>query len=246
MKRLIITIFVIVFYLASHPASHAQKRRSEILQEPPATGHGSITLVDGTTFRGLITFKDNEGLVLWQGEDKDDTKTLTPKNLLSFTFATSYPQQRTFHSMEYQDSETGVKEYCFFELLREFESFAILSKIDRIKTELERGLLGLPRPSGMADKPGGRIEASQTETIFFMNVRGELHPYVKLIDKETERLFYDSNSSKNKFIDRDVLRRYTGEHYAALETFAQDNKLSFKRKEDLLMVMEHYRSLVNK
>src|SRR5687767_11254778 len=91
--------------------------------------HGAVILRDETQLKGLIKYNSVNGILsLNKGKD---SQSFTPKTVQVFWF--SDPQtkiERKFISLPYEDSNTGVERFYFFEILRELKNFALLSKTD--------------------------------------------------------------------------------------------------------------------
>lgn len=88
------------------------------------------------------------------------------------------------------------------------------------------------------------MEISQVETIYFMNTTGDIKPYLEIVERDIDGWAFDRNKTKNKIVDKHLLEEYAGKDFEALEDFAKKNDLSFKSKEDLLKIMDHYKELV--
>lgn len=153
-------------------------------------------------------------------------------------------RRRVFHVFDYTDKGTGFTNPAFFEVLAEFESFAVLAKIDPVEVKPKKGIT--PRvPSTMAGSDHTKV-AFQTETIFIMNATGAMEPYLELREKEVEGVYLDARSQRKKYIERDLLQEYTGTLYPDLEAFARENNLGFNVKEDLIKILAHYKHLLDK
>jgi hypothetical protein len=236
------TTFLITLIVVVIP-SFAQLRKAKILEEEFLRGPGSVTLSDGSKISGMIAFNDNDAIV--QVKNGEEVRTFSGKDIIAFDFMDQVNlEDRKFLVMEYADPETGQNEYSFFEILAEFEAFAILSKIDRVKAEPQRNVLGLPASPALVDKTNTTIITSQTETIFFLNSDGEFQPFVKIVAREFERVLIDSRQDKNYFINKKLFEQYTGIHYPALKKYIDENKLKLKIKEDFLQVVQEYKRLV--
>ena len=239
------TSLTLLFLFGFSHLVFSQRKKAAILTEDLPTGRGSITLFDGSKIPGVVTFNDNDGIVTVKTDD-DETKSFTAKKIIAFEFLDGATfRNRSFLVIDYADPDTGQSGFSFFEVLGEFETFAIVSRIDRVKAEPDQPLLGPYTAPALKDRTNTLTVTSQTETIFFLNAQGDFQPYVKTVKKEFERLLVDSKQDKNSFVDRDLLEEYTGEHYIALRNFIKENKLKLKVKEDFLRVIEEYERLVN-
>ena len=88
---------------------------------------GSAMTNDGTELKGLLKYNDKSGLLFY--ENRNDTKTLTARKVVGFEFFDEkLGKQRVFYSFPYEDSKNNIKRPLFFEAIKEFERFAVLSK----------------------------------------------------------------------------------------------------------------------
>jgi hypothetical protein len=63
-------------------------------------------------------------------------------------------------------------------------------------------------------------------------------------NNEFDGLLIDHKKSKAKKLDTDALESYTAPNYEKLKDYAKENKLKFKKKEDLIKILEYYRTLI--
>lgn len=240
MKRPIHKILSISFFVCLAVCAMAQEKRAQILQAKIASGYGSVQNLDDEIVRGKVTFNDNLGIVTV--ENDGESRSFTPKKAISFEFEDmELSRHRVFHVFDYTDKSTGFTNPAFFEVLAEFESFAVLAKIDPVEVKPQKGIM--PRvPSTMVGSDHTKV-AFQKETIFIMNDTGAIEPYLELREKEIEGVYFETRSHRKKYIDRDLLQGYTGTLYPELEAFASYNNLRFNMKEDLIKILAHYKHL---
>ncbi|HTG55332.1 MAG TPA: hypothetical protein VL943_03630 [Niabella sp.] len=223
-------------------SSSAQTRKSMIIRYDTTARPGKVVLTDGAEIKGNVIFNDNDGIVIVR-LDNHETKSFNAKRLTSFQFyASDLGRLRSFYCMEFPDSETGIKNVEFFEVLKEFNAFAVLSKIDRLKTVTPFNLAGKHKPKAIADRKDLKIV--QTETVYFVNRDGQFDPYLKLEILETDGDIVDGHGKKKRVIEADVFEKYTTAHFAELNSFAGQNKLSFKDKEDIVKILDEYERLI--
>lgn len=239
-----LTLLLSFFFVSLFLKVNCQDLVTEtLLANAPEWHEGMITLTDGQELSGMIKFDDNVGVVTFQRGDI--SKTLTAERCGRFEFFDDESNLlRTFYSLEYEDRK-NPKKFYFFEVLKAFKNFAVLSKVDPLHVQ-ERA-----QTTGGAVTPDGKVSpgvlytttaVQQVETIYFMNRDGGIDPYLQIIEKEGVNLI--GKRSKNKYLDPDLLERYTGKHYPQLEAFAIKNGLTFKRKGDLLEVLDLYLQLL--
>ncbi|HEY0741931.1 MAG TPA: hypothetical protein VGD40_10725 [Chryseosolibacter sp.] len=238
------SLFTLFALLLGATTLFGQAKRSEIAKYEPTWNDGEITLADGSKVSGYVSFNDNDGIVSLK--EDGEIHSFKSNDLLGFQFYDSKTMRdRVFFVMEFTDSRDGIARFSFFEVLKEFPSFAVLAKIDRIGTEVQRGVFGLPTSPALKSKSSNNVVASQTETIYFMSEAGDMVPYLQIVEKETEGEWFDYNRTKNSFIEKDVFERYTTAYYPELEEFAKTNGLSFKRKSDLIKILDQYHYLLS-
>lgn len=223
--------------------SSAQGRKSKIVRYDTAARAGKVVLIDGSEITGKIVFNDNDGIVIVHVDD-NDTKSFNAKRLTSFEFYVSdLNRLRRFYCMEFPDPETGLKNVEFFEVLKEFESFAVLSKIDRLTSVTPFNIAGTHQPKSVTDRKDLKI--AQTETIYFVNSDGLFEPYLGLEIQERDGDIVDTHGKRKWLIKSALFKKYTDQHYDVLADYAKQNKLSFKDKEDIIKILNEYERLIS-
>ena len=88
---------------------------------------GSIMTNDGSELKGLLKYNDKNGILSYQ--NGGDTRAFTARNVAGFEFFDEgMRKQRIFYSFPYEDSQSNIKRPLFFEVIKEFESFAVFRK----------------------------------------------------------------------------------------------------------------------
>lgn len=238
-------------------AQNNDKEEAHLLSDRAEWFEGSILLTDGKELKGLVKYNDRNGVLSFQ--DGTDTKVFTPIKVIAFEFFDeALKLQRIFYAFEYEDSEANVKRPLFFEVLKQYETFAVLSKADRIDISQKSGLYsqnvdpvtGTYQPNTL---PTGKSQLvlSQTETIYLMRADGEIKPYFKAVTSEDGQKSFlvagKDTKVKNKVIDRELLEEFvTPNEYEKLMQYAKENDLSFKKKADFLKIMTYYGGIIQK
>jgi hypothetical protein len=218
-----------------------QQRKSEIIQQEVASGNGKVRLVDGTEVTGTVLFNDNDGFVTLQ--NGNESRSFNARALSKFEFYSKEMfRTRLFYSMEFDAPETGRKQPEIFEVLKEFDSFMVLSRIGRLNALGPKNILG-KRTSPLLTSKKNSLTLEQTETIYFVDMEGTFEPYLQIIERERGGDLMDYNTSRNKFIHSELFKKYTKQHFDALTTYANENKLSFKRKSDIVKILDEFERL---
>ena len=240
-----LTVVVLLLLSISSFAQKKKKKEEPLLKENAEWFEGTIMLTDGSELKGLVKYTDQNGVLSFQ--DGTNSKVLTATRVVGFEFFDeSLQKQRVFYTFPYEDSETNVVRPLFFEVVREYSSFAILSKTDPVDVEqkVSRNPMSYS-PNATALTTNRRLVVSQEETIYLMNAQGEIKPYFKIVNEESTGMLASGDvKTKNKMVDDDLLIEFVTEPvYEKLRTFAKQNNLSFKRKDDFLKILDYYDSI---
>jgi hypothetical protein len=220
--------------------SVGQSRRSQIIKYDTAAYEGKVVLTDNEELTGRIIFNDNDGIVtVTRGTE---SQSFNAKRVLMFEYhVRETGRNKLFYSLDYTDPETGARDFYFFEVLKQLESFAVLAKIDRIKTEARKGPLNPVSSPLLTD----RKKTTQTQTVYFLNSNGDFQPYLKILEKEIDGDILDINETHNYYINSKLFEDYTGKHFQYLAEFADLNRLSFKQKSGIIAILDKYEELLN-
>jgi hypothetical protein len=204
-------------------------------------GSGSVILNDGTELKGMIKYNDKEGgLVSY--DQGSESHSFGPRLIMGFEFFDEKVQrQRTFYTIEYAGE--GPKKPSFFELLKDFGEFAIVSKIDPIEIEIKNH--SYAGGYGLSNNYAGKsVRVSQVETVFVLTKSEEIKPYLQVTRKVVERIERLKDKYKQKIIDKKVLKEYFPEPWSSkMNDFANEDNLDSGTKEDYVKLLEYYASI---
>lgn len=238
-------LFTVVSLLLSNGTLGQEKMAEEMLPDIE-WGEGSIMLNDGTAIEGLIRYNDKNGLVSY--EQGSDSRSFTARSILGFEFFDyRVNRQRIFYTIEYEDAQGQGLRPLFFEVLKEFKTFAVLTKMDRVEIEMKKDPGGTFYNGTIAVTVNNdpKTIITQTETVYIMNPAGEIKPYLRLTRKIVDRKLYDRSRIKRKILDNDLLKEYFVEPgYSKMIRYAEENDLDFEVKEDLLRLLEYYQEVM--
>lgn len=208
---------------------------------------GVIIVTGGERLQGLIRYEPNKGIVSF--ESGAVSKSFVPRNVQQFWFEDALMEKtRKFYSLTVEALEEGAARPYFFEALAEFKKFALLSKKDPLKVEQKHrsgfGDPTLPNLSG----DNHVLVTSLEETLWIFGVDGTVEPYLRLTHEEYETWepFKGTKRNKKKVYERDLLEDYTQPYYEQLKEYAKEKKLSFRKKEELLQILDYYGGLADK
>jgi|GEM_PF-1369334 len=263
-----ITLAVLFCLHASTVAAQEKISIADRTLSPTLWGEGSILLNDGSELKGLVRYDNRAGLLSY--ENGDDTRSFTPRSVTAFEyFDEGLNSQRIFYTFPYEDPLNEAVRPQFFELLREFKNFTVLAKTDPLTLEdghpvantvlgkrgnnsYGNGLdnlvgYGLTGASGSAVNLNRSLEVVQTEIIYIMDLKNEINPYIRTVNKQNgnRSAFKEQRvKSKRKMLDESLLATAVTEPiYKHLEQFAKEKDLSFKYKDDLLQILDYYKTI---
>lgn len=237
MRRAVVLVTLVMFAVVCL----GQDKIMEASQTTNEWCQGSIMLNSGDELTGEVRFDDKNGVVNYKNEN--ESATYTSRSVSAFEFTDRETgTQRVFYTLDYPDPKNNVTSPLFFELLRDFKDFAIISKIDPVDVE-DRSGKGLLTPRWGAGDPSGmktNVHLRQTETVYFLSPDGDIDPYLQTMRKVEDHLLYDVDMDKNKILDKDLIEKYfSKDEYKSMEKFAEDNKLKFKFKQDLVKILDY-------
>jgi hypothetical protein len=234
-------LYIIVFLCFISLSLNGQSRGGEAINLEIESGDGSILLNNGEELKGHIKLNDREGVVTIVNDDL--SKAYVARNVMGFEFYDIIQKrQRVFYSLKFKEEKDTVRKTFFFEVLRDFTDFAVISKVDPMDVKIKSGDSGPTYiPNGFS-MPSGDIGVStiikQTETVYFLGKNGLIEPYFKVTRKVVEGRLMDRDRSKRKMLDETLIRKYfSEEEIAGMQKFSEKNHLIFEAKEDLIKIL---------
>jgi len=211
---------------------------------------GSILLTNGNELNGLVRYNDQKAILTFkQGQN---SQTFTETKVLSFDFFDErIAKKRKFYSLEYTDARNGIDRPMFFEALREYEAFAVLLRFNPVEVKQKKKSVDNPFTYDYSTGPTRqiRLDVTQVETIYLMNPDGDIDPYIEVSFTDKDSFAMSTVNArdtkvKSSMIDKDLLAQYVTEPiYDKLVTYANENSLKFKKKDDFMKILEYYDTL---
>jgi hypothetical protein len=234
MKTALTTILLIILCSASY-AQNASNREGWT--------KGSITLTNGTTLQGYVTYNHREDFITYR--DGDNNKVFTSRNVIQIRFYdATQGGDRIFVSLPYTADYTSQDQtpYIIFEVLKEFRDFAVLSR----SAPAEAGFLASTKNVIMST-PITRSylpETIQEETVYIVDDKGTIRPYFKEVYRENAHASERDEHSKAKILNERLLAEYIGfSKYQKLQEYASENHLNFHQRAGFMQVLSYYETL---
>jgi hypothetical protein len=218
------------------------------LEGEGSTYEGRIVLNDGTEEQGTITYNDRTAIVSFKSGSH--TGTYSARNLTSFDFYDNDArQQRTFFSMEYETRDGGSRTSQFFEIVRQYTHFAVLTKTDPVSINKKTGVV---EALALGDYEQNRVVVSNAMTIYFISEDLSVQPYLEVSSKDVSHVnrlwrwdFFSGESTRVRILDNDLPKKLMGDHYKKVVEYIKRNKLDWGRKDDLISILDYYDSLTD-
>jgi hypothetical protein len=175
---------------------------------------GKIMLNDGTEAQGKVAYNDVTGVVSFESETNSGS--YNARNIISFQYLDKH-----FYSIPYWSSTGVVRQ--FFEVLREYKDFAVISKTALLS--------------------GG--SSSELTTLYFMRAADlTVKPFLEILDREVKWRIFDSNKTQIRVLDSDLPKEIMGKNFEKVRAFARERNLVWHVKGSLISILDYYDSLV--
>lgn len=226
----------------------------ELLKQTREWNEGTVTLKNETVLKGLVRYNDREDYVSFN--DGENIRVFTAHSLLHMVFFDANTNKtRTLYSFPFsEETERAADDnrYYIFEVLKEFKEFAILLRTNPIALKTRRtttgpaiGMNGVM--TGFNTNSASYTEVTQEETVYILEGDGTIKPYLQFKYREdgTRSLITGKDrKTKTKIKDKDLLADFVGQAaYEKIVAYAETQKLSFKKKDDFLAILNYYDSI---
>ena len=252
---LLITILAFTWVAATSQVQKEERlsKYDMVLQGNIESNEGLIILNDGKELIGLVAYNDKTGILKF--ERGNDSRSLTARNVLGFeVYDPDFDGNRIFYSLQSVDLENDTMRPFFFELIKDFKSFAVLSRkapIDfKQKTDWNpisgnNLLSGTNQGDGYGNKT--KLVVQQIETFYLLWPQEDPKPYFFIIVENSDKksLLFNDQKTIERFVDKDLFQEYAGPLFEKVKTYARENHLSFKEKSDFLKILEYYETLID-
>src|SRR5436190_10425736 len=144
---------------------------------------GKVVLNDGRTEEGQLQYNALDRIIIMQRNK--ESKTYNPAKVAGFSFwDEDSKRERTYVTLPWENPGNSLMQPTFFEILREFKAFSLLST-RQVKEAYAKGV-GLFNSSGTGIPIGTKTKIKYQETICFIDESGKLEPYLTFVDKEKD------------------------------------------------------------
>jgi hypothetical protein len=195
---------------------------------------GQVNLPD-TVLTCSLNYSDWDLKLMYRPADQTNTmKTVTASTVLGFRyFDNTEHHQRVFVSIPYDVKENGTVVPIFFEVLKEYPHFAIVSGKYTLEVAKTTNLFAMRYRTPSSSNS----TFQRKEVICIFDDQGSMRPYLACTWSNNKWI---AQNPKQVVLNRDLLRQYLSQDYYELKEFATRNNLSFEKREDLLTIFDHF------
>ena len=172
-------------------------------------------LNDGSEAKGKLLYNDVTEVVSFESEKNSGS--YNARNILGFEY-----RNKHFYSIPYSSSTGVVKQ--FFEVLREYKDFAVISRTNLLS----------------------HSSTSELTTLYFMRAADlTVKPFIETLDREVKWRIFDANKIQVRVLDSELPKLIMGENFYKVKAFAKERKLVWHVKDSLISILDYYDSLIN-
>lgn len=241
MKRCVVIMILWVLFTVVGFGQNGKKLNKD-LGINAAWSIGKITLDGGKVLEGLVYYNSNFGTIQYKQKENSQVTSYQEANVLALSFFdTALNRTRNYLTLHYKIKDDGIEGDLFFEVIREYENFAVLSRLTKAVLFFPTG------PSDFGDVINDFVKKKkivQLEGVFFLGEDNELELYTLTKSTTVDGMLLDYNKSQTQVVKANLLSTFTGEYWPTLNAYIEDNDLKPKRKSDLIRVLDEYDHLL--
>lgn len=202
-----------------------------------AWGKGTITLNTGEKLTGQISYNDVGDVITYRAPSSRENKIFRRSDVLVLEYQ---PRgvNRKYYSLILKDRMTGDGDDGFYEMIKEYYDFAVVSKMSF--TFLEK-TANIPL-TGFTKVQKGILRRS--EEIYFLDKNGDLDPYLFIDHGYMDGGFDDPERKNGKVIDKTLFQKYFGTYWPEISRYIENDKMHIHNRDNLLCVLSLYDALL--
>jgi hypothetical protein len=234
----------ILLLLVSCTISYGQGDVAETMLPELQWIKGNIVLADGTQMKGMLKYNDRVGVLAYE-DGAGENRSFTARTIATFDYMDEkVNRRRVFYSLEYGDSERqGAKRAYMFELLKEFDDFAVLSRFDAMDI---RQVIEPVSFTSMPATSSPRTIIDLAETVYILSPEGEIQPVFRLSEFLSDGGVFDSERKKRKIVDRMLMPYFNDTAYIEMMEYVDREELDIWEKEDFVKALGYYKDTLQK
>jgi hypothetical protein len=187
---------------------------------------------------GQLQFNDKMGIVKFKKTSGGAEESFSERRISAMQFYDEdVARTRNFASFDVNDEETGRQAAILLEILMEFKSFALLSRVERVKIGVRERNYYTNKPMQPTLTPV-KVGYEQFEKFYIANDEGTLTLILAVNEFEQDKF---ALAAKIKpYLNRQALKDKLAGDWSTFEGLVKFNKLDLRKKEDFIRAFEAY------
>jgi len=221
----VITVLLCANQAAAQPLGNSEKPETlNVINTPkddPGWVDGSVLLNDGTKDKGQVRYNDHTGVVSF--ESKDRSSSYNARTIGGFQFQDN-DKLRSFYSLHYYSPFDNSIVKQFFEVLREYKDFAVISRTSAF---------------------GERVPVEVTTVYLVRGSNLEIMPFVQVTEHQVKWKLFDVNKTQFRVLNSGLPKELMGDNFPRVKAFAKERNLQWHVKDSLISILDYYDSLTS-
>jgi hypothetical protein len=195
---------------------------------------GRLVLNNSMSKKGLIKYNDKMALIKFKETAEAVEESFAETSILVMEFFdVDQSRWRHFAAFNFKDEARGKEEDFLLEVLMEFKSFALLSRISKVNVAVRQ------RYDYYGNAHLARVGYEQFEQLCLAGDDGTAQ--VVLVVNEFEKDKMSMTNPIKPHLNKKALEKYLGEDWSTFQDIVKANKLNLKKREDFIRAFEYYK-----
>lgn len=194
---------------------------------------GSIVLENNSALEGLIQFNDKLGMIKFKKTPDDAEESFVETSVVAMEF---YDEEisgwRNFAVFNINEEQTGRQSALLFEVLMEFEEFALLTRVERVNIGTRTRYDPIFQMAYTV-----KVGFEQFENLCLVNAKGDAS--VVLMVSEFERNKLAIASKLPPVLNKQALKKYLGNDWNRFRPLVKSRNLELKKRDDFIRAFEY-------
>lgn len=207
---------------------------------------GNITLGDGAKLLGEIRYNDVQGTISFRtSETADDQRLFEKSEILCLEYFNGKDGAiRRYYSLAFKDEKTGDEEINFYELIKEFKDFVVLSRKDAVQAQRTETTNSILIQNGFFPSRGSTLTLTQYEQFYFLGRNSNPELYMIMEYNYVDATLYKFEKNISHISNHTIFPKYLGEYWPRVMQYLKSNKIKLDNREALIRALNFYVDLI--
>jgi hypothetical protein len=195
---------------------------------------GSLVLDNNSTLNGLIQFNDKLGMIKFKKTPGGAEESFVETSIFAMQLYDEDTRSwRNFAVFNINEEETGRQGTLLFEVLIEFNKFALLTRIEPVNLATRN------RQDSFGQYQTVKVGYEQFEKFCLVDQEGTAT--LVLAVSEFERKKFSMAPKLKPILDKLAIEKYLGGDWEKFQELVKRNKLNLKKRDDFIRAFEYLR-----